>query len=212
VEVFFLPEFIETFISSRHGISPVELEDALTGLCALPFIPEAVIILDQIDNAAFRDGIETMRGNMWIEAKSLELFSVILNWHRERKALSSPPVNEQDRLCITQSLRYAEEHISEPLALRDLAKQAAMSKSKFTFVFKNHTGLSATEYVRHLRMEKALKLVKNTSAPLGEIAALVGYKKHSNFSRVFKTRYGVTPETLRKKDSKVKQKRRPPNL
>jgi AraC-like DNA-binding protein len=197
VQVSFLPEFIETFIISRHGISPVEIEDALSGLCTRPFIPDAVIILDQIGKAAFSDGIETM----WIEAKSLELFLVILDWHRGRKALSPPPVNEQDRLGITRSLRYAEEHLSEPLALQDLAKQAFMSRSKFTSVFKNHTGLSAAEYVRHLRMEKALNLVKNTSAPLGEIAALVGYKKHSNFSHVFRNCYGVTPETLRKKNT-----------
>jgi AraC-like DNA-binding protein len=197
VEISFLPEFIETFITSRHGISLLELEETVTGLCTLPFIPDAAIILDQIGKAAFSDNIE----NMWIEAKSLELFLVVLDWHRGHKALALPPVNEQDRLGITQSLRYAEEHISEPLVLRTLAKQACMSRSKFTSVFKNHTGLSATEHVRHLRMEKALGFVKNTTIPLGEIAALVGYRKHSNFSQVFKDCYGVTPGTFRKKNS-----------
>jgi transcriptional regulator GlxA family with amidase domain len=92
-----------------------------------------------------------------------------------------------------------EEHLSEPLVLHTLAKQACMSKSKFTSVFKNHTSLSVAEYVRHLRMEKALDFVKNTTIPLGEIAALVGYRKHSNFSQVFKDCYGVTPGTFRKK-------------
>jgi AraC-like DNA-binding protein len=194
VKVSFLPEFIETFITSRHGISPLEVEEAVAGLCVLPFIPDAVIILDQIGEAAFSEDIE----NIWIEAKSLELFSVILDWHRGRKTLP-PPVNEQDRLGIVRTLRYAEEHLSEPLFLHNLAKQAAMSRSKFISVFKKHTGLSAAEYIRRLRMEKALDLVKNTSTPLGEIATLTGYKKHSNFSRVFKDRYGVTPETFRKR-------------
>jgi AraC-like DNA-binding protein len=195
VEVSFLPEFIETIILSRHGISLLEMEEAVAGLCVLPFIPDAAMILDQIGTAAFSEGIETMR----IEAKALELFSVILDWHRGRKALALPPLNEQDRLGITQALRYAEEHLSEPLVLRSLAKQASMSRSKFTSVFKNHTGLSVAEYVRHLRMEKALDFVKNTSVPLGEIAALVGYRKHSNFSQVFRDRYGVTPGAFRKK-------------
>jgi AraC-like DNA-binding protein len=195
VEVSFLPEFIATFITSRHGILLLELEEAVAGLCALPFIPDADIILDRIGKAVFSDGIE----NMFIEAKSLELLSVILGWHRGHKALALPPLNEQDRLCITRALRYAEEHLSEPLVLRNLAKQASMCKSKFTSVFKIHTGLSVAEYVRHLRMEKALDFVKNTSVPLGEIAALVGYGKHSNFSRVFRDCYGVTPGAFRKK-------------
>ena len=128
------------------------------------------------------------------------MLSVILDWHREHKALALPPVNEQDRLGIARALRYAEERLAEPLLLRSLAKQASMSKSKFTAVFKNHTGLSVAEYVRRLRMEKALDLIKNTALPLGEIAALVGYRKHSNFSQVFKCRYGVTPGAFRKHD------------
>ncbi|MDR2135607.1 MAG: AraC family transcriptional regulator [Treponema sp.] len=80
---------------------------------------------------------------MRIEAKSLELFSVILDWGRGHKAGSLSPVNEQDRLGISRALRYVEEHLAEPLALRSLAQQASMSRSKFTSVFKNHTGLSA---------------------------------------------------------------------
>lgn len=189
-----MPEFIETFITSRHGISLLELEETVIGLCDLPFIPDAVTILDQIGKTAFSDDIESL----WIETKSLELLSVILGWNRRRKVLALPPVNEQDRLGITQAIRYAEEHLSEPLVLHTMAKQACMSKSKFTSVFRNHTCASVAEYVRHLRMEKALNLIKNTSIPLGEIAALVGYRKHSNFSQVFRNHYGVTPRAFRK--------------
>ena len=195
MEISFLPEFIETFITSRHGISLPELEEIVTGLRDHPFIPDAAVLLDRIGKAAFSDH----RGNLWIETKSLELLSVILDWYNGHKISTLPPVNEQDRLGITQALSYAEEHISEPLALHTLAKQACMSKSKFTTVFKNHTGLSAAVYVRRLRMEKAIDLVKNTSASLGEIADLVGYRKHSNFSQVFKEHYGVTPGVFRKK-------------
>jgi transcriptional regulator GlxA family with amidase domain len=197
VEVSFLSEFVEAFITSRHGITVPELEETVAGLGVLPFIPDAAIILDQINRAAFSEGVENMRvENMRIEAKSLELFWVVLDWHRGHKIPAA--FNKQDRFGIAQALRYAEEHLSEPLALHSLAKQASMSRSKFTAVFKNHTGLSPAEYVRHLRMEKALDLVNNTSVPLGEIAALVGYRKHSNFSQVFKERYGVTPGTFRK--------------
>ena len=172
------------------------MEETIAGLHALPFIPDAAAILDQIGGAAFSYDTE----NLWIETKSLELLSFILDWHRAHKALALPPVNEQDRLGITQALRYAEDRLAEPLVLHTLAKQASMSKSKFTSVFKNHTGLSAAEYVRRLRMEKALDYIKNTSVPLGEIAAMVGYRKHSNFSQVFRERYGVTPGTFRKKN------------
>jgi hypothetical protein len=45
--VVFLPEFIKTFILSRHGISALELDEAVAGLRAFPFIPDTAVILDQ---------------------------------------------------------------------------------------------------------------------------------------------------------------------
>jgi AraC-like DNA-binding protein len=192
VAVAFLPEFIETFITSRHGISAREVDEAVAGLRASPFIPDAALILDAIGGAAFSDTVKTM----WIEAKSLELFSVILDWRGGQKA---PALNEQDRLGISRAPRYVEEHLAEPLDLRSLAAQASMSRSKFTALFKNQTGLSAAAYVRQIRMEKALGFVQNTGIPLGEIAALVGYRKHSNFSHVFRDCYGLAPGQMRGK-------------
>ena len=79
-----------------------------------------------------------------------------------------------------------------------LAKLAAMSMSKFTVAFKIHTGLSASSYIRRLRMDKAVELLKNTSCPLGEIASAVGYKRHASFSAAFREQFGIVPTVFRK--------------
>jgi two-component system response regulator YesN len=123
-----------------------------------------------------------------------------LDWYRRRNAEVQPGLKENDQAGIAEAMQYAAEHYSEPLTLEILAKQAAMSISKFTAAFKTHTGISAASYIRRIRMDKAMGLLKNTSAPLGDIAGMVGYKHHSNFSAFFREQFGVTPGTFRKKE------------
>ena len=77
-----------------------------------------------------------------------------------------------------------------------------MSVSKFTAAFKTHTGLSAASYIRRFRMDKAMYLLKNTQASLGDIAEMVGYKHQSRFFTLFREQFGVTPRELRKGNDK----------
>jgi AraC-like DNA-binding protein len=194
LEVSFLPEFVDTFLNSRHGISPEELTRAIDALGKFPLIPDAGRILKQIGNASFTGDV----GNVWIEAKTLELVSVILDWHRRLESAAAIPLKEQDLQGIAEALRYAGEHLSEPLTLRALARQAAMSRSKFAALFKTHTGLPAASYIRRIRMDQAMDLLKNTSAPLRDIAGMVGYKHQSRFSTLFREQFGVMPSEFRK--------------
>jgi AraC-like DNA-binding protein len=200
VELSFLPEFFDAFLNSRHGVSLDEITRAIKALEKLPLIPDAAVILKQIGDASFIGDA----GNIWIEAKALELVSVILDWHRrtETSPPPPPPLNEYDRQGIATAMRYAEEHLSGPLTLTALAKEAAMSMSKFTATFKSHTGLSAACYARRLRMEKAMTLVKNTSCPLAEAADAVGYKHYTSFSAAFREQFGVAPGDFRKRENR----------
>ena len=193
VGVLFPPEFFDMLLNERHGVSLDEITRVITALGKLPLIPDAAVILKQIGEASFTGDA----GNIWIEAKALELVSVVLDWHRRLGARAGPPLKEHDQLGIAEAIRYVEEHFSGPLTLTALARQAAMSMSKFTAAFKTHTGLSAACYVRRFRMDKAMYLLKNTSTPLGDIAEMVGYKHHSRFSTLFREQFGVTPREFR---------------
>jgi AraC-like DNA-binding protein len=196
VGVLFLPEFLGTFLNSHCGISPDEVVRAIDALGAFPLIPDAAVLLKQIGNASFTGDVS----NIWIVAKVLELVSVILDWHRRIETAASPPLKEQDRLGIACAICYAEEHFSSPLTLEELARQAAMSMSKFTAAFKTHTGLTAACYIRRLRMVQAMHLLKNTTAPLSDIAGMVGYKHQSRFSTLFKEQFGIMPSEFRKRE------------
>jgi AraC-like DNA-binding protein len=196
MSVCFLPDFFDAFLGMRHGISINTLTGALEALNHFTPPPDAPLILRQIGEASIGGDI----GNAWIEAKTIVLITVVLDWRRQLDPEESRGFTALDRAGISEALRSIEEHFAETLSLEMLAKTAAMSVSKFTAAFKRHTGFSAGAYLSRLRMEKAAKLLKNTQVPIGEIAAMAGYKHHASFSAAFQERFGATPSALRARD------------
>ena len=53
------------------------------------------------------------------------------------------------------------------------------------------------KYVNKLRIEKAKKLLKESSIPVSEIAKQVGIEDSYYFSRLFKKYAGVSPKSYR---------------
>lgn len=105
---------------------------------------------------------------------------------------------------MTVSSRYAErlnaaidwisQHLDRQIQLRDVAHAANFSNFHFHRVFRAHTGETLTAYVTRVRLERALHLMKTVrNKPLTDIAIESGFATASNFSRVFKARFGVSP-------------------
>ena len=194
VSVCFLPAFFDAFLVERHGIPVNVLTGALDALnrCAPP--ADAAVILRQIGEAA----LSADTGNARLEAKALELITVVLDWHRRLGSQESPPPAALDRAGISKALRHIDEHFPEAISLEMLAKTAMMSVSKFTSCFRQQTGLPAGAFINRLRMEKALDLLKNTRISIGEITIMVGYKHHASFSAAFQEQFGFAPSLLRR--------------
>ena len=57
--------------------------------------------------------------------------------------------------------------------------------------------MAPTQYLRKLRMERALELLETSLLSIKEIAAKVGYNDSSHFMREFKKSYGSTPSQYR---------------
>jgi AraC family transcriptional regulator len=88
-------------------------------------------------------------------------------------------------------------HLSEPLRLRDLSRVAMLSPFHFHRVFQALVGSTPADFVRRLRLEKALRLMSRTRPPsLTTIALACGFSSSSDFSRCFKRRFGVPPSSF----------------
>ncbi len=99
---------------------------------------------------------------------------------------------------INEAKLYMAQHFTDPnLMLQDVAKAVNMSHSRFSTVFSQQSGQTFTEYLMHLRMNKAKELLKQTSMKASAVALEAGYNDAHYFSYIFKKNTGITPSEYR---------------
>lgn len=89
------------------------------------------------------------------------------------------------------------EYTNADLTLASLAQRLQVSKGYLSSLFKEETTVSLTQYITLLRMNRAERLLKNTSMKINEVAEAVGYRDASYFGLQFKRLYGVSPAQFR---------------
>ena len=81
--------------------------------------------------------------------------------------------------------------------LVSLASQVGMSRSAFAARFTELVGEPAMQYATYWKMHAALMWLKESDAPISELAARFGYESEAAFSRAFKRMLGYTPGSVR---------------
>jgi AraC family transcriptional regulator len=86
---------------------------------------------------------------------------------------------------------YVVAHLGEPIEVAALAKLAGRSPFHFSRVFSRSVGMSPHRYVVHLRLQRAIELVRDGRSGLAEIAAHTGFADQSHLSRWVRRVHGV---------------------
>lgn len=91
------------------------------------------------------------------------------------------------------------------LSLTELSESLAVNPAYVSRTFARcFDDLSFGEYIRKLRIEKALQLLETTTYSLTEIAYLTGFSDQSHFTRIFKKQVRQNPSDYRKSQLKGK--------
>lgn len=96
---------------------------------------------------------------------------------------------------------YIESNLSHPISLADIAAVAALSPYHFARAFKASMGMTPVRYVWQRRIELARRMLRETGAPLVDVALACGYASQSHFTTAFKMATGVTPAAYRRGQS-----------
>lgn len=94
---------------------------------------------------------------------------------------------------VTRASFYIKEHISEKITIKDMCEELGCSKTTLITTFKKETGMTMSEYLTDVRLKEAEKLLTTTDMTAAEIATVTGFSDQSYFSKVFSSRYGVSP-------------------
>ncbi|MFN8354402.1 MAG: chromate resistance protein [Spirosomataceae bacterium] len=92
------------------------------------------------------------------------------------------------------------------LSLKDISKELDVNPTYLSREFSKYfENLSYGDYIRKLRIEKAMELLVSSSHSLTEIAYLTGFSDQSHFTRIFKKYTGENPSFFRKNKQKSKE-------
>ena len=105
--------------------------------------------------------------------------------------------NNSENPAIARARTFIADQYSEEISLEDVAKQVNMSAFYFCKMFKKATGLTFTDYLARIRVEKVKNLLLNPNKRISEAAYEVGFQSLSQFNRVFRRIAGESPTTYR---------------
>ena len=98
---------------------------------------------------------------------------------------------------ISRALQLIHVDPSSPWTVQSLAKEVAMSRSRFADRFRDLIGMGPMAYLSEWRLQKALALLDDTHFSVQQVAQQTGYQSPSSFSRAFHNKFGVAPREFR---------------
>jgi len=101
--------------------------------------------------------------------------------------------------AVARARVYIADRYSEELSLNEVAQSVNMSAFYFCKTFKKATGMTFTEYLARVRVEKVRNLLLNPHKRVSEAAYEAGFQSLSQFNRVFRRIAGESPTTYRER-------------
>lgn len=113
-----------------------------------------------------------------------------------RKMSRASESREQFRLD-GEFLDYIRAHCAEKLSLEELSRSCFYNPSYFSRIFKEHYGMTLTEFINQSRLERAMQLLRETKLAAEEVAEQAGFSSRSAFYKSLKEKTGLTPQAYR---------------
>jgi AraC family transcriptional regulator len=113
----------------------------------------------------------------------------------DKKNESAVPIDYVER--VNRAIDHIVRNLAEPLRLEDVSEAAGFSPFHFHRVFKSLLGETLHQFVKRLRLERALYLMSHApNRSLTDVALDCGFSSSSDFSRSFKQHYDAAPSAF----------------
>lgn len=124
-----------------------------------------------------------------VEKLLIEVFEKYLKQKRSKKTPA----------WVTELKEIMQDHVDTNITLKQLSKDLDINPAYLSREFSKYfNDLSFGDYIRKLRIEKAIEYLNTSDFSLTKIAYLTGFSDQSHFSRIFKKHTGQNPLSYRK--------------
>jgi AraC-like DNA-binding protein len=133
----------------------------------------------------FRDHLE----------EELALFEFVVTYERWAQQMHEGGA-EQQRL-VDEVRSHIVAKLPEAIAVGALAAEFGMSRSHFSHLFREKTGLTPAHFATEVRIQEAIRLLLDSRVPLQTIAEACGFSSASHFCKVFRRHRHLSPSAFR---------------
>lgn len=112
-------------------------------------------------------------------------------------------ITSLDEQLVENAVKYVEANISRTdLSVEELAKALNMSRVHLYKKLSQVTGKSPIEFIRIIRLKRAVQLLRDSQLNVSEIAYQVGFNNPKYFTKYFKDEFGVLPSVYQEREGK----------
>lgn len=168
------------------------------------FTEEKHVLKCNIETSRFIPIIDAMLKNprlsqsndLYRHGLACEFLSLAIESHEKTVQVSTRNRDISVEDYINLAISYINENYSNA-KISELAKFIGINRNYFASIFKQKMCISPQEYLMEIRMGKATEMLMETDFPIGKVSRSVGYENQMTFSKMFKKKYGVSPEAYR---------------
>lgn len=113
--------------------------------------------------------------------------------------MSDDTTNKEDFLSQVTAV-VVENASDDKFGVSELAEALNMSRSTLLRKVRSATDQSASQFIRQIRLEIAMEMLKETSGTVSEISFKVGFGSVSYFIKCFREKYGYPPGEVGKRE------------
>jgi AraC-like DNA-binding protein/ligand-binding sensor protein len=124
----------------------------------------------------------------------LSILATQLGEYANQRLLSA---RNSEPLSVVEARNFVHAHPNERLTLRRISDHVHVSEHYLCKIFKRSTGLTLSEFVARVRVEKAKKLLGDPRLRITDVAEGAGFYSLSQFNRMFRRYAGTSPITYR---------------
>lgn len=134
------------------------------------------------------------------ELRLTGLLYLMLSVLAERAASDAPerPCEGRAAAYARAAMRFFEGNLANGTGVAECARHLGLERSYFSALFRRHVGFSPMDWLINLRMDHAMRLLRNPSLNVAHVARSVGYEDPLQFSRIFRGRTGMSPAAFRR--------------
>lgn len=104
---------------------------------------------------------------------------------------------QKDLERLAPALQYIEKNYTERITVGQLAQMLCLSPDRLSHLFREGVGQPPLQYINEIRLRKAMHLLNTGEYTVTEVAQAVGFYDYNHFGRLFRRRYGCTPNQVR---------------